>query len=67
MKILIIDNYDSFTFNLYQYCGEILNKLFISEQFNIIVKRNDELTLENINMINPDKIIISPGPGSQKI
>jgi len=64
MKILIIDNYDSFTFNLYQYCGEILNKLFISDQFNIIVKRNDELTLENINMINPDKIIISPGPGS---
>jgi len=64
MKILIIDNYDSFTFNLYQYCGEILNKLFISDQFDIIVKRNDELTVESIKKINPNKIIISPGPGS---
>lgn len=64
MKILIIDNYDSFTFNLYQYCGEILNKLFISDQFDIMVKRNDELTLESIKKINPNKIIISPGPGS---
>ena len=64
MNILIIDNYDSFTFNLYQYCGEILNKFFISDQFKVIVKRNDEISLESIKKINPNKIIISPGPGS---
>ena len=64
MNILIIDNYDSFTFNLYQYCGEILNKFFISDQFKVIVKRNDELSLESIKKLNANKIIISPGPGS---
>ena len=64
MNILIIDNYDSFTFNLYQYCGEILNKYFISDQFKVIVKRNDELSLESIKKLNANKIIISPGPGS---
>ena len=64
MNILIIDNYDSFTFNLYQYCGEILNKFFISDQFKVIVKRNDEISLRIYKKINPNKIIISPGPGS---
>jgi len=55
MKILVIDNYDSFTFNLVQLVGRF-------EQ-NIIVKRNDKTTIEEINEINPDKILISPGPG----
>ena len=64
MKVVIIDNYDSFTFNLYQYCGEILNKRTLSGQNEIIVKRNDEITVKNLENINPDKIIISPGPGS---
>lgn len=67
MNILIIDNYDSFTFNLYQFIGEILesekNKGKV-QSFNIDVKRNDELSLEQIKQLNPDKIIISPGPGS---
>ena len=62
--ILMIDNYDSFTFNLYQYCGEILNKITLSGQNEIIVKRNDEITVKNLKNFNPDKIIISPGPGS---
>jgi anthranilate synthase component 2 len=53
--ILLIDNYDSFTFNLYQFIGQIRQ--------DILVKRNDQITLEEIEKLNPDKIIISPGPG----
>ena len=64
MKVVIIDNYDSFTFNLYQYCGEILNKTSLSGQNEIIVKRNNEITVKDLKNLNPDKIIISPGPGS---
>ena len=64
MKILIIDNFDSFTFNLYQYCGEILNNKFKNNTNEIIVKRNNQLTLDDISKINPNRIIISPGPGS---
>jgi anthranilate synthase/aminodeoxychorismate synthase-like glutamine amidotransferase len=54
MKILVIDNYDSFTFNLVQQLGKFRCK--------VIVKRNDELSLAEIIKIKPDKIIISPGP-----
>lgn len=53
--ILIIDNYDSFTYNLYQYIGEI--------DQDVEVIRNDEITLEGIESMNPSSIIISPGPG----
>jgi len=67
MKVLIIDNYDSFTFNLYQFIGEIL-KAQVSKHhiknFEVIVKRNDELTLEQIKTLDVDRIIISPGPGN---
>ena len=61
MKILIIDNYDSFTFNLYQYIGEILTNKNI--KFSIDVLRNDEITLDEIKKRKYQKIIISPGPG----
>lgn len=54
--ILIIDNYDSFTYNLYQLIGELQNE--------IVVKRNDEITLDEIRKLNPDNIVISPGPGN---
>ena len=64
MKVVIIDNYDSFTFNLYQNCGEILNKRTLSAQNKIIVKRNNEITVKDLENFKPDKIIISPGPGS---
>ena len=54
-KILVIDNYDSFTYNLVQLLGKYKSKL--------IVKRNDELDENQIDEIKPDKILISPGPG----
>jgi anthranilate synthase/aminodeoxychorismate synthase-like glutamine amidotransferase len=55
MKILVIDNYDSFTYNLVQLLG--------GHGQNIVVKRNDKITEEEISSIGPDKILISPGPG----
>ena len=52
--ILLIDNYDSFVYNIYQYAGSI--------NPDIIVKRNDEITLTEIEKLNPERIILSPGP-----
>jgi len=54
--ILMIDNYDSFTYNIVQYCLEL--------GADLKVIRNDELTLEEIEDLNPQKIIISPGPAT---
>ncbi|MCS7203244.1 MAG: aminodeoxychorismate/anthranilate synthase component II [Thermodesulfovibrio sp.] len=56
--ILLIDNYDSFTYNLYQYLGELGQK--------VIVFRNDQLSINQIEEINPDRIVISPGPCTPK-
>ncbi len=66
MNVLIIDNYDSFTFNLYQYIGECLSQQLSEtrQPFTVTVKRNNEITLEDVKALNPDRIIISPGPGS---
>ena len=66
MNVLIIDNYDSFTFNLYQYVGEILHTELSQAPGNpkVSVRRNNEVTLEDIKSQNYDRIIISPGPGS---
>ena len=53
--VLLIDNYDSFSYNLFQYIGEI--------NPDIKVIRNDEMTVSEIEKLSPDRIIISPGPG----
>lgn len=53
--ILVIDNYDSFTYNLVQYLGQ-LHK-------NLKVFRNDKITINRIRQLKPDKIVVSPGPG----
>ena len=62
MKALIIDNYDSFTYNLYQYVGELME--FHFDDYVLDVLRNDEITLDEIRRREYDKIIISPGPGT---
>ena len=56
--ILLIDNYDSFTYNLYQFIG-----IFNSD---IKVVRNDKITIEEIEELNPESIVVSPGPKSPK-
>lgn len=56
--ILLIDNYDSFTYNLYQYIG-----IFNSD---IKVVRNDKITIEEISEMNPERIVLSPGPKNPK-
>ncbi len=57
-RILMIDNYDSFTYNLVQYLGEMGQEL--------VVVRNDEKTIRELKALKPDRIVVSPGPGSPK-
>ena len=52
--LIIIDNYDSFTYNLYQYLGEL--------GANMLVFRNDKISVEEIAEMNPEKLLVSPGP-----
>jgi len=59
--ILVIDNYDSFTYNLVQYLGELLPDY--PHLGEVVVKRNDEITIAQIKELNPQGIVISPGPG----
>ena len=56
MKVLLLDNYDSFTYNLYQYLGEL--------GAEVEVFRNDQITVEEALGRRPDRIVISPGPGN---
>ncbi|MDD5349019.1 MAG: aminodeoxychorismate/anthranilate synthase component II [Chthoniobacteraceae bacterium] len=56
--LLVIDNYDSFTYNLVQYFGEL--------GADLLVKRNDEITLDEIEALHPERICISPGPATPK-
>jgi anthranilate synthase/aminodeoxychorismate synthase-like glutamine amidotransferase len=56
--VLVIDNYDSFTYNLVQYLGEM--------SVDLQVRRNDEIALDEIRDLNPERILISPGPCSPK-
>jgi para-aminobenzoate synthetase component II len=55
--ILVIDNYDSFTHNLIQYIRQVTNE-------EIVIKRNDQITIEQIEELHPDSILLSPGPGN---
>jgi len=56
MKLLVIDNYDSFTYNLVQLFGEM-------GDVDLVVKRNDEISVDEIKKLQPGRICISPGPG----
>lgn len=59
--IIVIDNYDSFTYNLVQYLGELGAELPVASE--IQVYRNDQIDIEKIRQLKPDGIVISPGPG----
>jgi anthranilate synthase component 2 len=52
--VFVLDNYDSFTYNLVQYLGEL--------GAEVEVHRNDELTVEEVEALHPDRILLSPGP-----
>jgi len=56
LKVLVIDNYDSFVYNLVQYIGEL--------GAEVIVYRNDQVNIEQVKKLEPDRILISPGPGT---
>jgi anthranilate synthase component 2 len=56
LKVLVIDNYDSFVYNLVQYVGEFGT--------DVVVYRNDEITLAGVQSLKPDRIVLSPGPGN---
>jgi len=56
--VLVIDNYDSFTYNLVQYLGEL--------RVDLQVRRNDDITLDGIRDLKPERILVSPGPCSPR-
>jgi anthranilate synthase component 2 len=58
VKVVMVDNYDSFTYNLVQYFGEL--------GADVTVVRNDQVTVEDIEKLAPDKLVISPGPCTPK-
>ena len=59
--ILVIDNYDSFTYNLVQYLGELAVDFPVANDLQVV--RNDKITIDDIRTLNPDAVVISPGPG----
>jgi anthranilate synthase component II len=60
--ILVIDNYDSFTYNIVQYLGELGSEFPAAQDIQVF--RNDEIDLDRIRVLKPDGIVISPGPGT---
>jgi len=67
MKVLVIDNYDSFAYNLVQYVGEVVTTdewLPAVEAGEVTVFRNDKIDLAGIDEVDPDAIVVSPGPGT---
>jgi anthranilate synthase component 2 len=61
-RILVVDNYDSFAYNLVQYVGELVAGP--GRNGDVVVHRNDALTLADVDAIDPDAIVVSPGPGT---
>jgi anthranilate synthase component 2 len=70
MTILVIDNYDSFAYNLVQYVGEAVETMESVSDFDsdpqsaVVVRRNDEIDADDIRALDPDGIVVSPGPGT---
>jgi anthranilate synthase component 2 len=59
--IIVIDNYDSFTYNLVQYLGELAADFPVAAELKVF--RNDKISVDEIRALNPDAVVISPGPG----
>ena len=67
MRVLVVDNYDSFVYNLVQYVGEVVTTaewLPAVTDGEVIVRRNDELDLRTVDELDPDAVVVSPGPGT---
>lgn len=59
--LIVIDNYDSFTYNLVQYLGELAVEFHVAAEIKVF--RNDKITLDEVKALKPDGVVISPGPG----
>ncbi len=70
MKVLVVDNYDSFAYNLVQYIGAVVTSdewstaMADDADGEVVVRRNDEVSLAGIDKLDPDAIVVSPGPGT---
>jgi anthranilate synthase component 2 len=68
MRVLVVDNYDSFAYNLVQYVGEVVTSqdwlADASTESEVVVRRNDEISLDGIDSLDPDAVVVSPGPGT---
>ncbi|MFT4921914.1 MAG: anthranilate synthase component 2 [Haloarculaceae archaeon] len=69
MRVLVVDNYDSFAYNLVQYVGEVVtDETWLAEgtdsENEVLVRRNDDITPDGIDDLAPDAIVVSPGPGT---
>jgi len=68
MRVLVVDNYDSFAYNLVQYVGEVVTSqdwlADASTESEVVVRRNDEISLDGIDTLDPDAVVVSPGPGT---
>jgi anthranilate synthase component 2 len=60
--IIVIDNYDSFTYNLVQYLGELASEFPVADDIKVF--RNDKISIDEIQALKPEAVVISPGPGS---
>ena len=69
MRVLVIDNYDSFVYNLVQYVGDVVTDpewgvVADPDDGEVLVRRNDAVTLAEVDAIDPDAVVVSPGPGT---
>ena len=69
MRVLVIDNYDSFAYNLVQYVGEVVTDpdwgvVDEADAGEVVVRRNDAVSLDDVDALDPDGIVVSPGPGT---
>jgi anthranilate synthase component 2 len=63
MRVLVVDNYDSFAYNLVQAVGEIVTSADRPDDGEVVVRRNDAIDLAAVTDLDPDAVVVSPGPG----